>query len=288
MGIIDTITPNSMRLVSTVILFALATSSCVLAVKESPKADNSNSNNNSDENRQLRIQRKKAGRSFRRRIQPKGEPKPITDADGNIKRRQSIVDLRELLLDDDEDDVDIQLMSDEDSQTLRMRRDDRKQDPFESWYGRDENTGNHLTMVKTTTSWGNTVTTGTMHGKNGTVYQIRTLANGDVVAEEIKQEMFDSELEGPRTDVAGDDDVDPDTIDEIDDIPGGGRRGRRNLRRLDSSSELDIMVSSDLRYFSLSTLMDKYSHMLCVFPFVGPLHQRSHVLCGRIPFRRQM
>ncbi|KAI2514356.1 hypothetical protein MHU86_249 [Fragilaria crotonensis] len=112
------------------------------------------------------------------------------------------------------------MRSDEGSQTLRMRRGDRKEDSFESWYGRDENTGNHLPMVKTTTRWENTVTTGTMHGKNGSVYQILRLENGDVVAEEIKQEMVD---------VEGDDDVDPDTIDEIDGLPVGGRRGRWNL-----------------------------------------------------------
>ncbi|KAI2508884.1 Metallo-peptidase family M12B Reprolysin-like [Fragilaria crotonensis] len=226
-----------MKLLSSLLLLALTTSSCVLAVKESPKVVNKG-----DENRQLRVQRKKTGRSFRRKIKPKGEPEDVLDADGNVKRRKSIVDLRELLLDDDEDDVDVQLMSDEDSQTLKMRRNDRKEDPFESWFGLDETTGHHLTMVKTATPWGNTVTTGTMYGKNGTVYQIRTLADGDVVAEEVKQEMFDSEKEGPATDVEGDDDVDPDTIDEIDGLPDGGRRGRRNLRRLDSSSQLDIMV----------------------------------------------
>jgi hypothetical protein len=196
-----------------------------------------------DENRQLRVQRKKTSRSFRRKIGPKGDPKALTDADGKVKRRQSIIDLRALLLDDDEDYVDIQLMSDEESQTLKMRRDDRRDDPFESWFGMDETTGNHLTMVKTATPWGNTVTTGTMYGKNGTVYQIRTLAGGDVVAEEIKQEMFERELDGPATNVEGDDDVDPDTIDEIDGLPDGVRRGRRSLRRLDSSSQLDIMVS---------------------------------------------
>ena len=228
-----------MKLVSSLLLLALTTSSCVFAVKESPKI-----NSNSDEDRQLRIKRKKTGRSFRRVVKAKGPPKDIADSNGKIKRRQSIVDLRELLLDDDEDDVDVQLMSDVDSQTLKMRRDDRKEDPFESWYGRDETTGHHLTMVKTKTPWGDTVTTGTMFGKNGTVYQIRTLADGDVVAEEVKPENFDRDLDGPTIDVTGDDDdVDPDTIDEIDGLPGGGRRGRRNLRRLDSASELDVMVS---------------------------------------------
>jgi hypothetical protein len=208
-------------------------------VKESPKVNT----NNDDEDRQLRRQRKGSGRKFRRIVKPKGAPKDLAGADGTVKRRQSIVDLRELLLDDDEDDLDIQLMSDEDSEALKMKRDDRKEDPFESWYGMDETTGHHLTMVKTKTPWGDTVTTGTMQGNNGTVYRIRTLADGNVVAEEVKPEMFDSELDGPVTNVEGDDDVDPETIDEIDGLPGGGRRGRRNLRRLDSSSELDIMVS---------------------------------------------
>jgi hypothetical protein len=237
-----------------------------LAVKESPKNDN----RSESDNRQLRIQRKKTGRSFRRKIQPKGEPEDVMDADGNVKRRKSIVDLRELLLDDDEDDVDIQLMSDEDSQTLKMRRDDGIEDPFESWFGRDETTGHHLTMVKTTTPWGNTVTTGTMYGKNGTVYQIRSLADGNVVAEEVKQQMFDTGLDGPMTDVEGDDDVDPDTIDEIDGLPGGGRRGRRSLRRLDSSSQLDILVSTcDMIFPNVS--MDQRSNALC-FPSIGALH----------------
>lgn len=228
-----------MKLFLSVLLLALATSSCVFAVKESPKA-----NSNNDEDRQLRVTRKKVSRSFRRVIKPEGAAKNLADADGKIRRRQSVIDLRELLLDDDEDDVDVQLMNDEDTcETLKMRRDDRKEDPFESWYGIAQDTGHHLTMVKTTTPWGDTVTTGTMQGKNGTIYQIRTLANGDVVAEEVKQEMFDRDLHGPATDVEGDDDVDPDTIDEIDGLPGGGRRGRRILRRLDSSSVLDIMVS---------------------------------------------
>ena len=227
-----------MKSISSLLLLALITQPCVLAVEESPKIDI-----NSGENRLLRIKQKRTSRSFRRVIKPKGAPKGLADADGNIKRRQSIVDLRELLLDDDEDDLDIQLMSDEDSETLKMKRNDRKEDPFESWFGLDETTGHHLTMVKTKTPWGDTVTTGTMQGKNGTVYQIRSLADGNVVAEEVKQEMFADELDGPSVDVEGGEDVDPETIDEIDGLPGGGRRGRRNLRRLDSSSELDLMVS---------------------------------------------
>ena len=272
-----------MKHFSCLLLLALTTFSCVLAVKEPPKVVGK-----SDENRQLRVQRKKAGRSFRRKIGPKGDPKPLTDADGNVKRRQSIVDLRELLLDDDDDDVDVQLMSDEEPQTLRMRRDDRKRDPFDSWFGMDETTGNHLTMVKTKTKWGETVTTGTMQ-KNGTVYQIRTLADGNVVAEEVKQELFDRELDGPVTNVEGDDDVDPDTIDEIDGLPDGVRRGRRSLRRLDSSSELDIMVRSQNFLFHdfVCVSTDECSNALC-FPMIGAVHQRSYVLCSRIRHRRQM
>jgi hypothetical protein len=93
-------------------------------VKESPKVNT----NNDDEDRQLRRQRKGSGRKFRRIVKPKGAPKDLAGADGTVKRRQSIVDLRELLLDDDEDDLDIQLMSDEDSEALKMKRDDRKED----------------------------------------------------------------------------------------------------------------------------------------------------------------
>ena len=261
----------------------MATRFCVLAVNESVEADSrtmSDSNNNSNEitnsndDRNLRIKRKKISRTFRRKIKPNGDPESVTDAYGKEMRR-SVVDLRQLLLDDDEDDVDVQLMSDQPSQTLKMRRTDRIQDPFESWFGMDDLSGNYLTMVKTVTSFGETVTTGTMVGANGTVYQIRTLADGDVVAEEVKQSTFDRELEGPRTDVEGDDDVDPSTIYEIDG-PGGGRRGRRELRRLDSSSQIDIMVSHASNSFLASC-----SSAVTLIPHVvskGTLYQRCHVL----------
>ena len=179
------------------------------------------------------------------KIKPKGGPKVVAvTSNGKVKRRRSIVDLSGLQLDDTVQDVDVQLMSDEPSQTLRMKRANTNSDPFESWYGRDANTGNHLTIVKTKTQWGETVTTGTMHGQNGTVYQIRTLANGEVVAEEIKQKMFNKELDGIKTHVkSGGSDIDPATIDAVDGLSGGGRRGLQNLRRLDSSSQLDVMVS---------------------------------------------
>ncbi|KAI2492459.1 hypothetical protein MHU86_22078 [Fragilaria crotonensis] len=194
-----------------------------------------------DENRQL------GATTVRQKIKTKGSSKVVAvTSNGKVKRRRSIVDLSGLQLGDTAQDVDVQLMSDEQSQTLRMRRANTKDDPFESWYGRDTKTGNHLTIVKSTTNWGETATTGSMHGQNGTVYQIRTLANGGVVAEEIKQEMFNKELDGVRTFVkGGSDDIDPETIDAVDGLPGSGRRGLRNSRRLDSSSQLDIMVSSD-------------------------------------------
>ena len=95
----------------------------------------------------------------------------------------------------------------------------------------------------------------------------------------------------PHTDVEGDDDVDPDTIDEIDGLPGGGRRGRRNLRRLDSSSELDIMVSlQQQRLMTLTAILrkDECSNALVHCLLIGPVHQRSHVRCGWIGFRRYM
>ena len=236
-----------MKLRKTIVLLALTALSIVSAVKESIKVQHHeifSDESNTHEDRKLRKTPKKTSRTFRRTIKPVGDPESISDEDGIVKRRRSVVDLRQLLLDDDDDDVDIQLMNDQESQSLKMRRDDGREDPFESWFGRDETTGNQLTMVRTATIWGETVTTGTMYGKNGTVYQIRTLADGDVVAEEVKPMNFDMEKEGPRTDVEGDDDVDPETIDEIDGLPDGGRRGRRNLRRLDSSSQIDIMVSN--------------------------------------------
>ena len=220
------------------LLLALTTSSCVFAANEST----AKINDTSDEERQLRRTRRKKIH----KIKPKETPKTVKDSEGKFKRRKSIVDLSELMLGDDEDDVDIQLMSDEAPQTLKMKRGSRKAGSYESWYGMDANNGHHLTMVKTKTPWGETVTTGTMFGKNGTVYQIRTLADGNVVAEEVKQGMFDMEFEGPKTDGDGDDN--PETIviiDAIDGFPGGGRR---HLRRLDSSSEIDIMVSPETNF----------------------------------------
>jgi hypothetical protein len=221
-----------------VLFFILGTQPCASAMKESSLADK-----NENENRQLHANR--TSFSLRHKIKTKGSPTAVALAsNGKIKRRRSHVDLSGLLLGDTVQDVDVQLMSDEPSQTLRMRRANAKEDPFESWYGRDAKTGNHLTIVKTKTHWGYTVTTGTMHGKNGTVYQIRTLANGEVVAEEIKQEMFNAERDGVRTHMKrANADIDPGKIDAIDGLPGGGRLGLRNLRRLDSASELDIMVS---------------------------------------------
>ena len=219
------------------VLFALTTSSCVFAANEStPKIDN----HGNDQLRQLRTTPKKT-----HKIKPQGTPKAVRDANGKVKRRQSIVDLSELALGDDEDDVEIQLMSDEAPQTLKMKRGSRKAGIYESWYGMDATTGHHLTMVKTTSLFGETVTTGTMLGRNGTVYQIRTVADGNVVAEEVKQGMFDRELDGARTDGDVDDDADPETIGTIDTIHGIAGGGGRHLRRLDSSNELDIMVSPE-------------------------------------------
>jgi hypothetical protein len=193
--------------------------------------------------RQLRT-RKKQGRTYRRAIRPTGDPETVRDAKGNVRLRRSRLNLRQLILGDEEDDIDIQLMSDQEAQSIRVRRDDTKADPFESWFGLDKDTGSSFTMVKTVTHQGREVTTGTLYGKNGTVYQIRSLADGDVVAEEVKQEMFPKDIEGPETNSEDDDDIDPDSIDQIDGLPSN----RRQLRRLDSSSEIDIMVSVPTRY----------------------------------------
>ena len=225
----------TMNLFSSLLLLALTTSSCGLAVHESSPTIHDIDEDNDDELRNLK-------RNKRNKIKAKGIPKLIKNAKGKIKRRKSVVDLSGLLLGNNGGVVDIQLMSDEAFETIEMTRDDREEDPFESWFGMNETTGHHLTMVKTETPSGETITTGTMQGENGTVYQIRTLADGNVVAEEVKPGMFDRELDALRTDGKGDNGVDPEIID--DGMPRGGRRGRRNLRRLlDSPSVLDIMVS---------------------------------------------
>jgi hypothetical protein len=78
-----------------------------------------------------------------------------------------------------------------------------------------------------------------LYGKNGTIYQIRSLPNGDVIAEEMEQNMFPAEKDGIEINSEDRYDIDPATIDKIDGLPSNGRQ----LRRLDSSSEIDIMVS---------------------------------------------
>ena len=215
-----------MKAFSSILFLSLTTLSCVFAANESFRTINHNNKNN-DEDRQLRTTPKK---KKTHEIKPLGKPKAVKDTKGRTKRRKSVVDLSELALGDSEDDVTIQLMSDEAPQTLSMKRGAKKAGFYESWYGMDEINGHHLTMVKTKTPWGDTVTTGTMFGKNGTVYQIRTLADGNVMAEEVKQGMFDMEMDAVRSDAKGD---------------VGESHGHRNLRRLDSASELDIMVSPE-------------------------------------------
>jgi ribosomal protein L24 len=194
---------------------------------------------NSDDNiRKKREDNRARNHRRNRRISPEGEPEPVKDVDGNVVKRRSRLDLKDLASLQDEDDVDFQLMSDEKSESMHIVRDDKPEDQFESWSGRDEDTGHSLTVVTTTTNDGIKVTTGTMYGKNGTVYQIRQLADRDVIVEEVPQTSFDSEMEGPETDTEGDEDVDQSTIDQVD-----GVSTRRNLRRLDSSSVIDVMVS---------------------------------------------
>ena len=222
----------------------------------------------SSDSRQLRVKTKK--RTYRGKIRPQGAPEPVSDAEGKVRGRRSRIDLSSLELGDEEDDVDVQLMDDDILQTLKMRRDDTMEDPFESWFGLDSETGNSLTMVKTQTIHGRSVATGTLYGKNGTIYQIRTLADGDVVAEERTQDMFDREMPGPETDMEDDDDIDENTIDQVDGQPSG----RRNLRRLDSSAVIDIMVSTGYEMHCATTLS-----ISCFNCRPGRLHQRSHVLC---------
>ena len=216
-----------MKLIPALLLFTLTTWPCRSARTESsPKIYS-----DGDDDRQLRRKRRN-GPTKTHKIKPIGTPKNVRDAKGRIKRRKSIVDLSDLVLGDDDESLNIQLMSDEAPQTLTMTRGSRQAGSYESWHGMDAATGHHLTMVKTKTPWGDTVTTGTMTGKNGTVYQIRTLAGGNVVSEEVKQGMFDKEVDAVRSDAKRRGDV-------------GGSHGRRSLRRLDSASEIDIMVSPE-------------------------------------------
>jgi len=179
-------------------------------------------------------------RTTRSAVRPRGNPETVQDAEGRVKRR-SRVDLRGLALTGyDRKTVDIQLMNDQDAETFsNMTRDDTDQDPFESWSDFNFDTGRSLTMVKHVTADGRSVTTGTLYGNNGTVYQIRQLADRDVIVEEVPQSSFDKEYEGEILHTEGaEQDVDPTTIDEVDSVTGQGQ----SRRKLDSSDQIDIMV----------------------------------------------
>jgi hypothetical protein len=54
--------------------------------------------------------RHKRGFTFRRAIRPTGDPETIRDSNGNVHLRRSRLNLRQLILGDEEDDVDIQLI----------------------------------------------------------------------------------------------------------------------------------------------------------------------------------
>jgi hypothetical protein len=152
--------------------------------------------------------------------------------------------LDDLDLEDDEEDVDIQLMRDVPAVNFRrVKRVDFPDDPFSAWTGEDE-LGRTLTVVTTTTADGIKVTTGTMQGDNFTTYSFRTQGDRETIVEEMPQIYYDKEFEGGVVETGGYPDVEPDTIDKVD-MP----IQQRNLRRLDSPSQLDVMVCISGRGF---------------------------------------
>mmetsp|Transcript_4764 Transcript_4764/g.6891 ORF Transcript_4764/g.6891 Transcript_4764/m.6891 type:complete len:1246 (-) Transcript_4764:33-3770(-) len=174
-------------------------------------------------------------------IRPQGKPEPISSKDGIVRRRRSRLDLAALDLPQsykEAIDVDFLAFSDEQATTIHhMKRYDTKNDPFQSWFGLNEESGSSMTVVVTNTSEGVAVTTGTVHGYNQTVYQFYQIADLDTIV--VEQQEFDNEFEGFAGDIEIHDDVDPATIDQVDGIT----QPQQNLRRLvDSPERLDVMV----------------------------------------------
>lgn len=177
-----------------------------------------------------------------RTVRPRDAPEPVQDEHGVVFKRRSRLDLRKFIFEQDKESIDIQLMSDEPAETFDdMTRADQDDDDFEAWHGVDEATGHSLTMVKSTSFDGTVTTAGTLYGENGTIYQVRTLADHDIIVEEVSQGMFDSEFEGVATETEGHADVDRDTIDQVDEPDNAQETNLRN-RRLDGAGVIDVMV----------------------------------------------
>ena len=201
-----------------------------------------------EHNGKRRRKRKSHGKSSR--IGVNDAPENVVDHDGlQSRRRRSRLNVDDLFLDDDED-IEIQLMLDETSMKFKLKKQDFDDDPFTSYSSTDDTTGQRITFVTSTAKDGIPVMVGTVHNANGTIYQIRQLADQELIVEEV-QDGFDPEFEGLLGNFQNDqgrdgnpeviiDVVDGVVTDQSDDgryLRSGGER-----RLVDDGTVLDVMV----------------------------------------------
>ena len=201
------------------------------------------------------------------RVKPKNDPEDVVRHDGRHRRR-SRLNVDDLLLDHDED-VEIQLMSDESSMKFKLIKQDFDDDPFTSYSSTDGTTGERITIVTSTAKDGQQVMVGTAHSANGTIYQIRQLADQELIVEEV-QDGFDPEFKGlvGKTHSDQNRDEKPAVIDIVDGVVTDQSDGRYlraggERRLVDDGTVLDVMVSiCNLHpYFDIEP--HSHSHLHC-------------------------
>jgi len=135
------------------------------------------------------------------RVDAIDEPENLVELDTRKRKRRSRLSLADLQLDADQN-VEIQLMRGDTPMKFKLSKEDYDDDPFTSYTSTNHETGDRMTFVTSTTRDGIRMVTGTIHNANGTVFQIRQLADGEVIVDEI-QDGFDRELEPPSSAMEG-------------------------------------------------------------------------------------
>lgn len=120
-------------------------------------------------------------------------------------------------------------------------------DPFTSFSSVNHTSGERVTFITSLSRDGRTTVMGTVHNANGTIFQIRQLADKELIVEEVKG-GFDPEFDGGIEVVSGENDLPPTKVDIVDGFvenPNGSRglRPGKGRRLLDDGSVIDVMVS---------------------------------------------
>jgi hypothetical protein len=192
--------------------------------------------------------RKEERRTRPSRIVPKLKPEDIKD--GIHRRRRSRLDLRDFRLDDDED-LELQLMDDEPPMRFHLKMFDDDDEPFTAFSSVNDTTGDSVTFVTSRTRGGRVTVMGTLHNANGTIFQVRQLADKELVVEEVLG-GFDPEFESTLEDIHGDKDLPPPITDVVDGYVENSKKLRglqsgKGRRLSDDGSVLDVMVSESLK-----------------------------------------